>query len=266
MSDSKHDAVPSEPPPYTALSAGAPIKAPIQRPMLPLDLPVLNMLRGKRVILASASPRRRHLLAQIGLTNIEIIPSTLPEDIAKGSISPFEYVLQTATRKATHIYSREINNETRGEPGLIIAADTIVVSHMGEIMEKPRSEREHIAMLTQLRNWPTHKVYTAVVVMTPLESAVAPGYAMETAVEETVVTFDKMVTDELILAYVKTREGADKAGGYGIQGMGSILIEKIEGTHDNVVGLPLRTTLKCIEKVMTHDELADEFASSLEED
>jgi septum formation protein len=73
-----------------------------------------------------------------------------------------------------------------------------------------------------------------------------------------------LVTDELILAYVKTREGVDKAGGYGIQGMGSILVEKIEGTQDNVVGLPLRATLKCIEKAMTHDELAYEFENSLE--
>ena len=79
--------------------------------------------------------------------------------------------------------------------------------------------------------------------------------------------FSRMpVTDELILAYVKTREGVDKAGGYGIQGMGSILIEKIEGTHDNVVGLPLRATLRSIEKVMTHDELADEFENTHDEE
>jgi septum formation protein len=62
------------------------------------------------------------------------------------------------------------------------------------------------------------------------------------------------VTDDLILAYVKTREGVDKAGGYGIQGIGSILVDKIEGTFDNVVGLPLRATLQAIEKVMAPDE------------
>lgn len=62
------------------------------------------------------------------------------------------------------------------------------------------------------------------------------------------------VTDDLILAYVRTREGADKAGGYGIQGIGSILVEGITGDYNNVVGLPLRATLQLIERVMNPDE------------
>jgi septum formation protein len=73
------------------------------------------------------------------------------------------------------------------------------------------------------------------------------------------------VTDELLLAYVKTREGADKAGGYGIQGMGSILVERIDGTFDNVVGLPLRATLKLIEKVMTKAD-DEELLGEIDED
>lgn len=132
-----------------------------------------------------------------------------------------------------------------------------MVSGLGEILEKPRSEAAHVAMLKTLRDTGLHKVYTAVAVMTPLESARDPGYALETAVEDTSVKFDAGLTDELILAYVRTREGADKAGGYGLQGMGSILVERIEGSADNVVGLPLRVVLKLIEKAVAKADDAD---------
>jgi len=203
---------------------------------------------------------------QIGLSGLEIIPSPVPENLPK-SLSPFEYVLQTATQKALSVYTAEINNTQLGEPALIIAADTVVVSSMGEILEKPRSEKEHIAMLKNLRDSGDHGVFTAVTAMAPLESARDPGYALETAVEETSVKFDSSITDDLLLAYVRTREGADKAGGYGIQGIGAILVERIEGSFDNVVGLPLRATLGLIEKVLNHgDELEDEFAEVLDED
>jgi septum formation protein len=69
----------------------------------------------------------------------------------------------------------------------------------------------------------------------------------------------------LLLAYVRTREGADKAGGYGIQGTGSILVERIEGTFDNVVGLPLRATLKLIEKIMTQVAQSEQDSHSSQE-
>lgn len=199
---------------------------------------------------------------QIGLSSLEIIPSTVPEAFSK-SLSPFEYVLQTATQKAVTVYTAEINNASRGEPALVIAADTVVVTpQSGQVVEKPRSERDHVAMLQGLRDWGTHQVFTAVVVMAPLLSARVPGYALESTVEETTVRFGKDVSDDLIMAYVKTREGADKAGGYGIQGIGAILVDRIEGSFDNVVGLPLRPTLNLIEKVLDHgDELEDEYAS-----
>ncbi|EKG18494.1 Maf-like protein [Macrophomina phaseolina MS6] len=178
-------------------------------------------------------------------------------------MAPFEYVLETATKKAMTVYEKEIDNKEKGEPALIIAADTIVVGHFGEILEKPRSEREHIDMLKSLRDSGEHKVFTAVACMRPLESAKDPGYAIKTHVEDTTVKFDKSVTDELILAYVRTREGADKAGGYGIQGIGSILVEKIDGTFDNVVGLPLRATLKMIEDVTkSEEEMEEEMADA----
>lgn len=248
-----------DPPSYEAAAIPAQNPPPprrLARPP-PLELPALLLLRNKRVILASASPRRKQLLSQIGLTNLEILPSNFEENLPKDGISPFEYVLATATGKALSVYRSEIDNEEKGEPGIIIAADTVVVSHGGEILEKPRSEAQHISMLRSLRDGGPHRVYTAVVCVAPLKSARDPGYALERAWEETIVKFDKDITDELLLAYVRTREGADKAGGYGIQGTGAILVERIEGSFDNVVGLPLRTTLKVIEKVLAKGDDED---------
>jgi septum formation protein len=123
------------------------------------------------------------------LGNVDIVPSRFAEDLPH-TLSPLEYVLRTASEKASEVYRREIDNTEKGEPALIIAADTIIVSHGGKILEKPRNENDHFQMLCMLRDEGTHKVTTAVAVMTPLESAVDPGYRMETHVEETTVKFD----------------------------------------------------------------------------
>lgn len=167
-----------------------------------------------------------------------------------------------------HVYSSELNDTELGEPAVVLAADTIVVSLSGQVLEKPRSEADHIAMLKMLRNSGYHRVYTAVVAMAPLASARHPGYATESTVEETTVRFGRDISDEMLLAYVRTREGADKAGGYAIQGVGAILVERIEGSWDNVVGLPLRATLGLIEKVLVQskEELDDESAGAEDSD
>ncbi|KAJ5226323.1 dTTP/UTP pyrophosphatase [Penicillium chermesinum] len=273
MSDSKTHLLgnedPIDPPPAYDSTTGKPMRGLLPRPP-PLSLPYLNDLRTKRVILASQSPRRRQIMSYLGLPNLEIIPSNAEEDLPK-SLGPFEYVLATATKKAQAVYAQEADNEERGEPALILAADTIVVDlQAGAILEKPRSEAHHLAMLRGLRDAGTHKVFTALVAMAPLASARVPGYAIETVVEETDVRFDPEVSDELITAYVRTREGADKAGGYGLQGLGSILVEKIDGSYDNVIGMPLKATLKLIEKVLAKadDEgsLPDDMVGSEGED
>ena len=153
-----------------------------------------------------------------------------------------------------HVYSSELDNIDLGEPAVVLAADTIVVTTSGQVLEKPRSETDHVAMLKMLRSSGCHRVYTAVVAMAPLASARHPGYATESTVEETTVRFGRDISDEMLLAYVRTREGADKAGGYAIQGLGAILVESIEGSWDNVVGLPLRATLGLLEKVVGQSE------------
>lgn len=222
------------------------------RAPFPLELPVLSQLRGKRVILASASPRRKQIISLLGLTNIEVVPSTKPENLSKEDLGAFEYVLQTAIQKCLDVYAIALSNSLASipDPSLVISADTIIVTTSGRILEKPRSEKEHHQMLKMLRDQKSHKCYTAVAVLAPRDDARDPGYNIETTVEETKVIFAAEVSDELIEAYVKTREGVDKAGGYGIQGMGSLLVERIEGSADNVIGLPLRPTLQLIEKVI----------------
>ncbi|KAK0127022.1 hypothetical protein ONS96_006582 [Cadophora gregata f. sp. sojae] len=298
MTEGKIQLPPSDTPPtYDAAAAehGATLpsrpavpasgKPPLPRVPFPLDIPVLNQLRspGKRLILASASPRRKQILStvftyiklykveetngkQIGLNNLEILPSTKPENLSK-DLPPFEYVLQTAVQKCLDVYSVAIENTLASipDPSLVIAADTVIVTNSGRILEKPRNEKEHIGMLKMLRDQKVHKVFTAVAVLAPREDAKFPGYNMETAVEETRVFFASEVSDGLIEAYVRTREGVDKAGGYGIQGMGSLLVERIEGSWDNVVGLPVRVTLGLIERAVLNQE-GDESGEDEEEE
>lgn len=158
------------------------------------------------------------------------------------------------------------------DPALVIAADTVIVTGSGKILEKPRSEADHISMLKMLRDQRAHRVLTAVCVMAPRDDARHPGYNTETVVEETRVVFDSTASDDLILAYVRTREAVGMAGGYGIQGVGSLLVEKIEGSFDTVVGLPVRATLRLVEKVLldqgsgeSGDEEEDEGSEDVED-
>jgi MAF protein len=191
---------------------------------------------------------------------MEILPSTKPENLSKEDLGPFEYVLQTCIQKCLSVYEHTLTNSLKSipDPSLVIAADTVAVTSAGRILEKPRSENDHINMLKMLRDQGTHKSYTAVAVLAPRQDARDPGYNLETTVEETKVVFDAAVSDELIEAYVRTREAVGKAGGYGLQGMGSLLVERIEGSWDNVVGLPLRATLVLIEKAVLNQEDAEE--------
>lgn len=161
-------------------------------------------------------------------------------------------MLQTAIQKGIDVYTKCIETSLASipDPALVLSADTVVVTNAGQILEKPHNEKDHIRMLKMLRDQRVHKCYTAVVALAPRDDARYPGYNTETTVEETKVIFAADVSDELIEAYVKTREGVDKAGGYGLQGMGSLLVERIEGAADNVVGLPLRATLGLIERAV----------------
>ncbi len=185
----------------------------------------MDSINTKRIILASKSPRRKELLNQIGM-DIEICPSNIDEN--KISINnPVEYVKELARLKAENIAYLH--------PGSwVIGADTIVVIH-DQIIEKPRSRSDAISMLNKLNNR-EHFVYTAFCIC----NHDSDSYTME-AVSKSVKTkvYFKNLTDSEIEWYVNTKEPFDKAGGYGIQGVGSFIVKKISGSYTNVVGLPV---------------------------
>ncbi|KAK4044469.1 hypothetical protein C8A01DRAFT_42652 [Parachaetomium inaequale] len=282
---------PSDPPPdyITAARAhGIPLRqsAPIKKGPYPLELPILSHLRSKRVILASASPRRKALLGQIGLTNLEIFPSTEPEDLDKKTHTPEEYVAATAQRKCLAVYQAALarqseitSHKEKGDvpnpspdprqledPALVIAADTIIATRAGQILEKPRSEADHVRMLKHLRDTVQHRVLTGVCVLAPKADASHPGYEMASHVEDTKVFFageEDGLPDDVIESYVRTREGADKAGGYALQGVGGmVLVDKVEGSVDNVIGLPVRKCLQLCERVVFRQGAEEEGGES----
>ncbi|OAQ76287.1 acetylserotonin methytransferase-like protein (ASMTL) [Purpureocillium lilacinum] len=281
MTDSK---IPSDPPPeyspaeHAAAGTGPRPGGPVRRPVQPLDIPIIRHLNAKRVVLASASPRRKALLQQVcngglmGLTNLEINPSDKPEDLDKSAYGPWEYVAETARRKCLDVYTKCLETQLASipDPELVIAADTIIVTRDGRILEKPRSEAEHVKMLKYMRDTEMHRVLTAVTVLAPREDARHPGYSITSHTEETKVYFwgeENGLPDDVIEAYVRTREGVDKAGGYAVQGIaGMLLVEKIDGSVDNVVGLPVRRCLSMAEKVIfRQDEEGDEEQSGEED-
>ncbi|HUR91486.1 MAG TPA: Maf family protein [Gemmatimonadaceae bacterium] len=172
-----------------------------------------------RVVLASASPRRRELLTLIGIEHV-VIPSHLDETMHAGEL-PVAHATRLAVEKAGAVAASHPD-------AVVIGADTVVVLD-GRVLGKPSSRDASREMLRAL-NGRTHTVVTAV--------AVTYGGATQQGAEEVAVTFRKLSAEE-IDAYVATREGMDKAGAYGIQGFGATIVERIEGDFFAVMGLPL---------------------------
>lgn len=176
-----------------------------------------------RLVLASASPRRRELLGQLGLA-FEVSAADIDETPHPGEAAP-AYVLRLAREKARTVATRT--------PGAwVLAADTTVV--LGEeLLGKPRDTSEVREMMTRLSGR-THEVQTGVALAGPSDG--------DALVVRTRVTF-RALSPEEIAWYASTGESLDKAGGYAIQGKGGFLVERIEGSPTNVIGLPLGETL-----------------------
>jgi nucleoside triphosphate pyrophosphatase len=183
-----------------------------------------------KFILASASPRRRELLASIGL-DFDIMPSHVPEVHAEGE-APEEYVARLSRDKAAAL--------AREHPSRwIIAADTTVL--LGDqLLEKPADAADAARMLATIAGR-THVVYTGVT----LEN-IESDYR-DTRVAESEVRMLPLSAPEIDW-YVRTGEPLDKAGAYAVQGMGAMFIDSIHGSYTNVVGLPLATLFQMLRK------------------
>ena len=194
------------------------------------------MTKGKRMadfILASASPRRRELMNITGL-DFEVVVSDADESVVPKDLPIKLYVQELALLKASATAKQVLKNKKAH----IIAADTVVTLD-GKILGKPKDEADAVNMLAALSGR-THEVYTGICVMS-MSDAKSVCKAVCTS-----VTF-KELTDDKIKKYVKTKEPMDKAGAYGIQGKGSLLIDKIEGDYFNVVGLPVASLAELLE-------------------
>ncbi len=181
---------------------------------------------SKPIVLVSASPRRRELLQQIGVS-FEVYPAEVDETLPNQVSDPASLAIELAWRKVRAVASRFPSR-------WLLAADTLVV--VGKrLLGKPQNPKEAFLMLRQLSGR-THKVVTGLcLAKTDVKGRICRPY--ETS-ETTLVTF-RQLTDEEISTYISTGEPFDKAGAYGIQGKASIFVTEIVGCYFNVVGLPL---------------------------
>ena len=173
-----------------------------------------------RIILASQSPRRRELLERMGFSEFEIIPAR-GEELATRTLTPDRLVEELSRRKCVEVSAAH-------PEALVIAADTLVAVN-NRVLGKPGSEEDASRMLHTLSGR-LHMVYTGV--------TVACGGKLVTEHEMTSVRF-RALSDADIIRYIATGESMDKAGAYGIQGYGCLLVEGITGAYYNVVGLPV---------------------------
>lgn len=183
------------------------------------------------LVLASASPRRGMLLAENGLSYVRV-EADVNEDLPRGT-EPQEAVKLLALRKAQAGLTNWLS--TGGSPqDVVLGADTIVVLD-GQILGKPETEEDALQMLRALSGR-THKVYTGIALLNG-------GGKHESEAICTKVTFRSLTTEE-ILDYIRTGEPMDKAGAYGIQGLGGKFVAHYEGSLSNVIGLPMEYILE----------------------
>ena len=183
-----------------------------------------------QVILASSSPRRKDLLALLGIP-FDIVLPTSREDV-RGQESPMDHVHRLALDKARSV-------AIRYPESLVVGSDTVIEID-GRILGKPDNIEQAEEMLTRLQGR-CHQVHTGLAV-------VCSAWQMEECRHESVKVWMKKFSDSVLQAYLNTQDSLGKAGAYSIQGEGAHLIETIEGDYTTVVGLPLCPTAKLLEQ------------------
>lgn len=184
-----------------------------------------------KVILASKSPRRFEILEKL-VKEFQVVESNFDEDTISYDGEVEKYVKDLSKNKAI-----EVSNSIE-EPSIVIAADTVVFQD-GKVLEKPKSEEDAFSMLSSLSG-NTHKVYSGICVINTENDTVVTDY------DCTEVSFSEL-TDRQIRNYINSGEPMDKAGAYGIQGLGGAFVEGIKGCYYNVMGLPLNKLYKILE-------------------
>lgn len=188
----------------------------------------------KKIILASASPRRKELLTQIGL-EFEVIPSQAEEIITK--TEPGDVVEELSLQKAADVAAGVEN-------GIIIGSDTIVW-HDGHVMGKPHSREEARRMLREIQG-DTHSVFTGVTVIVKEENRELEVHTFSCETKVHVYPMSEEETEQ----YLNTGEPMDKAGAYGIQGAFAAWVQAIEGDYNSVVGLPVSALWQVLKKLV----------------
>lgn len=188
-----------------------------------------------KVILASASPRRRELLAQIGM-DFKVIVSKADENISEPA--PEQLVMKLSNIKAMAVYEEHSIEEDT----IILGADT-VVAFDGKVLGKPKDTQQAKEMLSMLSD-NTHQVFTGVTILYKKQGELKS----ETFYDKTTV-YTYPISDKEIDEYIMTGEPMDKAGSYGIQGIGAKFIKKIDGDYNNVVGLPVSKIYQKIKEI-----------------
>jgi septum formation protein len=184
------------------------------------------------LVLASSSPRRKELLKTLGI-KFEVIPSHVDE-VRFHAESPEDFALRASTEKALAV-ARDLTVDS-----VVIGADTIVVVD-GEILGKPRDKEEAKSMLSKISGR-EHKVITGFSIVKPKTEVLHMEYL------ESRVKIKALAAWE-IEGYIKTEEPMDKAGAYGAQGIGAFMVEEIQGSFTNVVGLPLAQLVDALTKL-----------------